>query len=166
MRGKECIGRRLRQFGADIACELGRTGVAKKRVLVQRRGYWVIPKYPGGLVLDSAVTLPVKLRPAASAMPRVAAAAGIAEPRSWSQTAGRPEHTGLAKPEQSVCPPHIAVSQEIYGVSGFGPDTRYAETETSKELRKTRKLLSSMGSEEDVEVHCMVARFTDSQRSV
>ena len=42
----------------DIACELGRKGVAKNVFLSQRRGYWVMPKYIGGEVLDARVPHP------------------------------------------------------------------------------------------------------------
>jgi cation diffusion facilitator CzcD-associated flavoprotein CzcO len=58
-----CVGRNVLVVGfgnsaLDIACELGRKGVAKNVYLSQRRGYWVMPKYSGGRPLDAGSVHP------------------------------------------------------------------------------------------------------------
>ena len=61
----DCAGKNVLVVGfgnsaLDIACELGRKGVARNVFLSQRRGYWVVPKYTAGEVLDAHVEHPSK----------------------------------------------------------------------------------------------------------
>lgn len=103
----------------DIACELGRKGVAKNVLLSQRRGYWVIPKYSGGEVLDARVNHPSQdpswmQRHLPGALLR-----WLAE-RRLAATAGRPEQFGLMAPDHPLLSTHPAVSQELYIRVGSG----------------------------------------------
>jgi cation diffusion facilitator CzcD-associated flavoprotein CzcO len=103
----------------DIACELGRKGIARNLFLSQRRGYWVIPKYTGGQVLDAHNPHPAEDTPL---WQRLIPKTWL---RSWAEkrlvaTAGRPEDYGLPKPDHSLFATHPAISQEIYIRVGSG----------------------------------------------
>lgn len=120
----DCAGKNVLIVGfgnsaLDLACELGRKGVAKSVFLSQRRGYWVIPKYFGAETLDQRTPHPSEDM---SFWQRML-------PRTWirsraeklvAQTIGRPEDHGLPAPDHRLFSTHPAVSQELYIRIGSG----------------------------------------------
>lgn len=119
-----CVGRNVLVVGfgnsaLDIACELGRKGVAKNVYLSQRRGYWVVPKYAAGEVLDAHVVHPSQDPPWWQRMMPTEMLSWLVE-RRLAATAGRPEQYGLPKPDHPLLSTHPAVSQEIYIRVGSG----------------------------------------------
>ena len=120
----DCEGKNVLVVGfgnsaLDIACELGRKGVAKNVFLSQRRGYWVIPKYTGGEVLDAQAVHPSQdpswmQRNLPGALRR-----WLVEQRLMA-TVGRPEQYGLIAPDHQLFSTHPAVSQELYIRIGSG----------------------------------------------
>lgn len=120
----DCVGKNVLVVGfgnsaLDIACELGRKGVARNVFLSQRRGYWVVPKYTGGEVLDAHVEHPSKDPPLWQRLLPGGLMLWLAEQR-LARTAGRPEQYGLPKPDHRLLSTHPAVSQEIYIRIGSG----------------------------------------------
>lgn len=119
-----CVGRKVLVVGfgnsaLDIACELGRKGVAKTVYLSQRRGYWVLPKYMGGKPLDAGSVHPSKEPPIwRSLLPR-ALLRRFAEQRVAAMV-GRPEQFGLQAPDHPFLATHPAISQELYLRLGSG----------------------------------------------
>jgi hypothetical protein len=112
----------------DIACELGHKGVAKKVFLSQRRGYWVVPKYTAGEVLDAQIAHPSKDPSWTQRYLPGALLRWLAE-KQLESTAGRPEQFGLTAPDHAFLSTHPAVSQELYVRIGSGdiapkPDVR------------------------------------------
>ncbi|MDZ4740846.1 MAG: NAD(P)-binding domain-containing protein [Alphaproteobacteria bacterium] len=119
-----CVGRNVLVVGfgnsaLDLACELGRKGVAKNVYLSQRRGYWVIPKYTAGKVLDAQSVHPSQDPPWWQRMMPFELFRWLAE-RQLAATAGRPEQYGLPKPDHPLLSTHPAVSQELYIRVGSG----------------------------------------------
>ena len=119
-----CVGRNVLVVGfgnsaLDIACELGRKGVAKNVYLSQRRGYWVIPKYTAGQVLDVHSVHPSQDPPLWQRLIPGELMRWLAE-RRLAATAGRPEQYGLPKPDHPLLSTHPAVSQELYLRIGSG----------------------------------------------
>jgi cation diffusion facilitator CzcD-associated flavoprotein CzcO len=106
----------------DIACELGRKGVARNLFLSQRRGYWVIPKYTGGEVLDARIRHPSQDPTWAERYLPGGLFRWLAE-RRLAATAGRPEQYGLPAPDHPLLSTHPAVSQELYIRLGSGDVT-------------------------------------------
>jgi cation diffusion facilitator CzcD-associated flavoprotein CzcO len=103
----------------DIACELGRKDVARNVFLSQRRGYWVIPKYTAGQVLDAQITHPSKDPPWWQRYMPDTVMRSLAE-RRLAATVGRPEQYGLPKPDHPLLATHPAISQELYIRVGSG----------------------------------------------
>lgn len=103
----------------DIACELGRKGVARNLFLSQRRGYWVVPKYSAGEVLDAHVPHPALDPPWFRRYVPLEIFRWFAE-RRLAATAGRPEQFGLAAPDHPFLSTHPAVSQELFLRVGSG----------------------------------------------
>lgn len=103
----------------DIACELGRKGVAKNLYVSMRRGYWVVPKYLGSKVLDNLVPHPSK---DPSWLERMIPDGVFrwAFQKMVERTAGRPEDYGLPKPDHKFMETHPAISSEIYLRIGSG----------------------------------------------
>jgi dimethylaniline monooxygenase (N-oxide forming) len=148
----DCVNKNVLVVGfgnsaLDIACELGRKGVAKNVFLSQRRGYWVIPKYTGGEVLDASVAHPSQETPWLQRAMPLWLLRRLAE-RRLAQTAGRPEQYGLPKPDHPFLATHPAVSQEIYLRVGSGD---VVPKPNIKELRNARVGFVD-GSEEDIDV--------------
>ena len=131
----------------DIACELGRKGVAKNVFLSQRRGYWVVPKYTGGQVLDAHVDHPSKDPSWLSRVTPTSLMLWLAE-RRLAQTAGRPEQYGLPAPDHKFLSTHPAISQELYIRIGSGDVTPKPDI---RELRG-RQVVFVDGSAEDVDI--------------
>ncbi len=147
-----CVGRNVLVVGfgnsaLDIACELGRKGVAKNVYLSQRRGYWVIPKYMGGKVLDAHSVHPSQDPPLWQRLIPGELMRWLVE-RRLAATVGRPEQYGLPKPDHPLMSTHPAVSQELYLRIGSG-DVR--PKPNVKEL-KGRQVSFVDGSQEDIDV--------------
>jgi len=147
-----CVGRNVLVVGfgnsaLDIACELGRKGVAKNVYLSQRRGYWVIPKYMGGKVLDAHSVHPSQDPPLWQRLIPGELMRWLVE-RQLAATAGRPEQYGLPKPDHPLMSTHPAVSQELYLRIGSG-DVK--PKPNVKEL-KGRQVSFVDGSQEDIDV--------------
>ena len=148
----DCAGKNVLVVGfgnsaLDIACELGRKGIARNLFLSQRRGYWVIPKYTGGQVLDAQVTHPSQDPPWFQRHLPAAAFRALAE-RRLAATAGRPEQYGLPKPDHALLSTHPAISQELYIRVGSG-DVK--PKPNVRELRG-RQVLFADNSIEDIDV--------------
>src|SRR5262249_19320968 len=122
-------------------------GVAKKLFLSQRRGYWVVPKYIGGEVLDARVEHPSKDPPWLSRVIPTAWMLSLAE-RRLVQATGRPEQYGLLAPDHRFLSTHPAVSQEIYIRLGSGD---VAAKPNIRELRG-RQVVFVDGTAEDIDV--------------
>jgi dimethylaniline monooxygenase (N-oxide forming) len=103
----------------DIACELGRKGVAKNVFVSIRRGYWVVPKYLGSKVLDSLLTHPSEDPNLLQRMIPDGVLRWVFQ-KMVERTAGRPEDYGLPKPDHKFMESHPAVSSEIYIRVGSG----------------------------------------------
>lgn len=147
-----CVGRNVLVVGfgnsaLDIACELGRKGVAKNVYLSQRRGYWVIPKYTAGQVLDAHSVHPSQDPPWWQRLMPAELMRVLAE-RRLAATVGRPEQYGLPKPDHPLLATHPAVSQELYLRVGSG-DVK--PKPGLKEL-KGRQVAFVDGSVEDIDV--------------
>lgn len=147
-----CVGRNVLVVGfgnsaLDIACELGRKGVAKNVYLSQRRGYWVIPKYLGGRPLDADSVHPGQDGPVWRRLVPRWLLRRIAE-RRIAQVAGRPEQFGLPAPDHALLATHPAISQELYLRLGSG-DVK--PKPAIREL-KGRQVHFSDGTSEDVDV--------------
>jgi cation diffusion facilitator CzcD-associated flavoprotein CzcO len=95
----------------DIACELGRKGVAEQAFISTRSGAWVLPKYAFGRPIDQVFKtnprLPLGLqRRAARLLPRV--------------VSGRMEDFGLPTPNHHFLEAHPTVSGELLLRLGSG----------------------------------------------
>jgi dimethylaniline monooxygenase (N-oxide forming) len=120
----QCVGKNVVVVGfgnsaLDIACELGRKGLAENVYISMRRGYWVIPKYIGGEALDAQVPHPSQDPPLWQRLIPASVMRKLAE-RRIVRVAGRPEDYGLPKPDHPFLATHPAVSQEIYIRVGSG----------------------------------------------
>jgi hypothetical protein len=118
-RGKNVLVVGFGNSALDIACELGRKGEARNVFLSQRRGYWVIPKYTAGEVLDAHNAHPSQDPPWWQRHLPGTILRALAE-RRLAATAGRPEQYGLPKPDHPLLSTHPAVSQELYIRVGSG----------------------------------------------
>lgn len=118
-RGKNVLVVGFGNSALDIACELGRKGVARNVFLSQRRGYWVVPKYTAGEVLDAHNAHPSQDPPWWQRYLPGSVLRTLAE-RRLAATAGRPEQYGLPKPDHPFLSTHPAVSQELYIRVGSG----------------------------------------------
>jgi cation diffusion facilitator CzcD-associated flavoprotein CzcO len=130
----------------DIACEL-RQGVAKKVFLSQRRGYWVVPKYTAGEVLDAQIAHPSK-DPAWTQRYLPATLLRWLAEKQLESTAGRPEQFGLTAPDHAFLSTHPAVSQELYVRIGSGDIVPKRDV---RELRG-KQVVFTDGSAEDVDI--------------
>jgi dimethylaniline monooxygenase (N-oxide forming) len=96
----------------DIACELGRPGVARSVSLSVRRGYYFIPKYFGGETLDAGDPHP-------SADPSLRYRLTPGWYQRWRRLrriralVGRPERYGLPAPDYPYGSVHPTISSEI-----------------------------------------------------
>jgi len=147
-----CVGRNVLVVGfgnsaLDIACELGRKGVAKNVYLSQRRGYWVIPKYTAGEVLDAHSVHPSQDPPLWQRLIPSDLMRWLAE-RRLAATVGRPEQYGLPKPDHPLLSTHPAVSQEIYLRVGSGD----VKPKPSVKDLKGRQVGFVDGTTEDIDV--------------
>jgi len=120
----DCLGKNVVIVGfgnsaLDIACELGRKGVAENVYLSMRRGYWVMPKYFGGKVLDALNVHPSKDPPL---WQRLLGVRGLrlALKHKIKNIHGAPEDHGLPEPDHQLFETHPAISQEIYIRIGSG----------------------------------------------
>ncbi|SHI16020.1 flavin-containing monooxygenase [Ferrimonas marina] len=106
----------------DIACELGRTGQGAKKVLLsQRSGVWVLPKLFGNLAQDKFVRHPMKPpslweRLVRETLPRRfrLAVRDRVHQGLISLLAGSPQRMGMKPPKGRLSQHHPTVSQEIY----------------------------------------------------
>ena len=110
----------------DIACELGRQGVAKNCFLSVRRGTHIVPKYFGSEPLDNLLRHPAE-------KPSIFEHLLNKLPRAWVQAivrplfahkvrshVGNPEDYGLPKPKHKIGMTHPTVSDEIHIRLGSG----------------------------------------------
>jgi dimethylaniline monooxygenase (N-oxide forming) len=148
----DCMGKNVLVVGfgnsaLDIACELGRKGVARNLFLSQRRGYWVIPKYTAGEVLDAHVVHPSQDPPWWQRYLPSDLMRSLVE-RRLASTAGRPEQFGLPKPDHPLLSTHPAVSQELYIRLGSG------DIKSKPGVRELRPFQVAFvdGSVEDIDV--------------
>ncbi len=131
----------------DIACELGRKGIAKNLFLSQRRGYWVIPKYTAGEVLDAHTVHPSQDPPWWQRYLPDTMLRSFAE-RRLAATAGRPDQYGLPKPDHPLLSTHPAVSQELYIRVGSGD----VKPKANVRALQGRRVAFVDGTTEDVDV--------------
>jgi dimethylaniline monooxygenase (N-oxide forming) len=108
----------------DIACELGRKGIAKRVLLSIRTPNHVVPKYlTGGKLLDFWSRHPSQ---PASALELLVSALLPVNVTDWlltrmvEKTVGRPEQYGLPKPTHRLREAHPTVSSEIHHRLGAG----------------------------------------------
>lgn len=118
-RGKNVLVVGFGNSALDIACELGHKGVAKNVFLSQRRGYWVIPKYTAGEVLDTHISHPAQDPSWVERFVPPVLLRWYAE-KQLESTAGRPEQYGLKAPDHALFSTHPAVSQELFVRIGSG----------------------------------------------
>lgn len=148
----DCRGRNVLVVGfgnsaLDIACELGRKGVANKLFLSQRRGYWVIPKYFGDDVLDARVTHPSQDPTLLERYTPTSVMRRLAEKRLVASI-GHPEAHGLMAPDHPLLATHPAISQELYLRIGSGDVTPKPNI---RELRSNQAVFVD-GTVEDIDV--------------
>lgn len=109
--GKRVVVLGMGNSAMDIACELGRQGVADKVFLAMRRGAWVIPHYLLGRPLDQSVPLP------AWVPFRIKQAFGEAVLRV---TVGDMKRYGLPEPDHRLGEAHPTISSELLAKLGRG----------------------------------------------
>lgn len=112
--GKRVVVLGMGNSAMDIACELGRPGVAEKVFLAMRRGAWVVPNYVFGKPLDQLVTLPTWLPFS------VRQSIGVA---IHKLAVGRMEDYGLPAPDHGIGEAHPTISSEILVKLGRGDIT-------------------------------------------
>jgi dimethylaniline monooxygenase (N-oxide forming) len=112
----DCQGKRVLVVGMgnsamDIACELGRPGVAGRLYLSARRGVWILPKYLFGIPTTRLSRLPHWLPwRLASLFTRLLV----------TLNSGTPWRFGLPRPDHGMLQAHPTVSEEIYLRLGSG----------------------------------------------
>jgi hypothetical protein len=110
-RGKKVLVVGMGNSAMDIACELGRPGLAEKVYLSARHGVWVVPKYIFGVPTTRLTGMPrwVPWRL-----------------NSWltnlivAMNVGKPWNYGLPRPDHRILQAHPTISQEIYIRLGSG----------------------------------------------
>lgn len=120
----DCVGKTVVVVGfgnsaLDIACELGRKGVAKACYVSMRRSYWVVPKYWGAHTLDHQNPHPHDDPP----LLRRILPHWLLRHRVLQQlqaTIGLPQEHGLPVPDHPFGATHPTISQEIYIRIGSG----------------------------------------------
>ena len=109
--GKRVVVLGMGNSAMDIACELGRPGVAQRVFLAARRGAWVVPKYIFGRPLDKSVPLPEwfprRLR-------------GLLARSVYRIAVGSPENYGLPLPDHQLWQAHPTISSELFVRVGSG----------------------------------------------
>ncbi len=135
----------------DIACELGRKGVANRVFLSIRTPNHVVPKYVlGGRTLDfwsrHPSVPPGLVERAASAIVPESALNWIAE-RMLERTVGRPERYGLPAPTHRFSESHPTISSEIFYRLGAGDVT----PKPNLVERRGKQAVFADGSVEDVD---------------
>lgn len=112
MQGKRVLIVGMGNSAMDIACELGRIGIARKVFLSARRGVWIMPKFVGGRAIagNTPPFMPWWLQ-SLMFMPIL------------KMVAGAPQDFGLPKPDHIFLRAHPTISQDIYGRIGSGDVT-------------------------------------------
>jgi len=119
MRGRRIVIVGMGNSALDIACELGRKDMCEAVYLSTRRGYWVMPRYFGGRVLDFPLPHPAKDPPPWQLMmPRWMVMRAMQALINF--TLGRPQDFGLPKPDHPFGGSHPAISQDLYNRIGSG----------------------------------------------
>ncbi|HJK97026.1 MAG TPA: NAD(P)-binding domain-containing protein [Polyangiaceae bacterium LLY-WYZ-14_1] len=109
--GKRVVVLGMGNSAMDIACELGRPGVAGRTYLAARRGAWVIPNYVFGRPLDQIAALPpaVPFRVRQQLLKLV-----------YRLAVGRPEDFGLPAPDHEILTAHPTISSDLLPKLGRG----------------------------------------------
>lgn len=112
LRGQRVVVVGMGNSAMDIACELGRPGVAERVFLSARRGAYVIPNYLFGRPVDLVLAglpwqLPEGLR-------------RVINERIYKLAVGNMEDFGLPRPEHHIDQAHPTVSSELLAKLGRG----------------------------------------------
>lgn len=120
----DCIGRNVLIVGMgnsalDIACELGRKGMARRVCVSSRRGYYIVPKYLGAKTLDADDPHPREdptwlYRMTPGWLQR------WLRRRHIESVVGTPDRYGLQRPDYPLGSVHPTISSEIYIRLGSG----------------------------------------------
>ncbi len=110
--GKRVVVVGMGNSAMDIACELGRPGVAARVFLSARRGAYILPNYLFGRPVDLVLTglprrLPYALR-------------RVINERVYRLAVGKMEDFGLPRPEHRLDEAHPTVSSELLAKLGRG----------------------------------------------
>jgi cation diffusion facilitator CzcD-associated flavoprotein CzcO len=118
-RGKRVLVVGFGNSALDIASELGRKDVAEQVFISVRRGYWIIPRYLGGEVLDKSNYHPSQEVPLLKRMIPWRYTRRKMQ-RQIRQAIGRPWDYGLPKPDHPLLATHPSISSEITLRMGCG----------------------------------------------
>lgn len=119
VRGKRVLVVGFGNSALDIASELGRKDVAEQVFISVRRGYWIIPRYLDGEVLDKSNYHPSEEVPLLKRLIpwRYTRRKMLKQIR---QVIGQPWEYGLPKPDHPLLAAHPSISSEITLRMGCG----------------------------------------------